>query len=63
LGEARDRRRIPSEVGLQELQRDGLPEMDMLGLVDQAHAARTEHAIDAVLAREDLTLDEPARRE
>ena len=52
-GSARPRRHL-ARVGEQELDRDALVELRVTRRDDDAHAARAEHALDLVLAGEDL---------
>ena len=56
LSEARDRGDVLREVGLQDLDRKALLEMKVLRFVDEAHAARAEQSIDAVLPGEGRAL-------
>src|SRR5262249_29122224 len=63
LGKARPCRRVTRELGLEELQRDGLAKVDVLRFVDEAHPACSKPAANAVLSGEGLPLDEPSRRE
>jgi hypothetical protein len=46
-------RGIPVDVGRQELQRDGLAELQVVGAVHLAHAAPAEPSDDAVAAAEE----------
>ena len=65
----RQARRIAVDVGRQELQRDRLPELQVVGAIHLAHAAAAEPADDAVAAaeeragREAAVVDGAGRRE
>ena len=52
--EARRRLGAFDGMGKQELHRHALVELEVRRLHDDAHAARTEHALDPVLTREDV---------
>ena len=51
--EARHQIGLPRELRVQDLERDLLADLDVLGLVDRAHAAGAEHALDAVAPVDD----------
>ena len=51
--EARHQVRLPRELRVQDLERDLLADLDVLGLVDGAHAAGAEHALDAIAPVDD----------
>src|SRR5690606_20374410 len=53
--EALDRAAARERLGEDELQRDRLPELDVRGRDDHAHAAGAEHALDTVLPAYDVS--------
>ena len=52
--EAADRLGVGERLGEQELEGDPLVELDVAGRDDDPHAAGAEHALDAVLAGDDV---------
>jgi hypothetical protein len=59
LMEPRQPLRVLSEVLWQELERDRLTELEIVGAIDLTHPAATEHRNDAIAAGEDGTGNEP----
>ncbi|MHC5024246.1 MAG: hypothetical protein ACYTGG_10110 [Planctomycetota bacterium] len=58
LEEALEARRVAFDVAREELQRDALAQLQIVGAVDLAHTATAEQADDAVALGEDVARDE-----